>query len=214
MSLVAGSGATIEQVSVDEAYLDFSASCQAGTPDESLRRALPVARAIKDEIRAQRQLTASIGLASNKLLAKLASDHEKPDGLTLIEETRKIEFLRPLPVRVLHGVGEVTAHELQQVGIVTVGDLQVYQGDLRPVVGSFATTLKRYALGEDDRPLDLSTEAKSISSENTFLHDTDDRQVLRATFGNKPKKSAPSSRRKVWLPKPWRSAFATATLPP
>jgi DNA polymerase IV len=182
MSLVAEAGVLIEQVSVDEAFLDFSAFCQAESADASLRRALPVARALKKEILQKRQLTASIGIASNKLLAKLGSDHQKPDGLTLIEEANKIEFLRPLPVRVLHGVGEVTARQLQELGIVTVGDLQDFRGDLRPAMGSFAPTLKRYAFGEDDRPLDFSDVVKSISSENTFLRDTDHRPTLRATL--------------------------------
>jgi DNA polymerase-4 len=182
MGIVAESGATIEQVSVDEAYLDFSAVCQGPGPDESLRAALPLARAIKEQIRAARQLTASIGLGANKLLAKLASDHQKPDGLTLVEEANKVQFLRPLPVRVLHGVGHVTEGQLNRIGIGTVGELQDYTGDLRPIVGSFASTLKAYAFGQDDRPLDLSDEVKSISSENTFLHDTADRQLLRRTL--------------------------------
>jgi DNA polymerase IV len=182
MEIVSQSGAAIEQMSVDEAYLDLSPFCQGEGADESLRLALPVAREIKQRIRDQRRLTASIGIASNKLLAKLAADHQKPDGLTVIEESNKIQFLRPLPVRVLHGVGKVTAEQLNQAGIFTVGDLQNTPGDLRALVGSFGPTLKRFALGEDDRPLDLSGEAKSISSENTFLHDTADRQVLRKTL--------------------------------
>jgi DNA polymerase-4 len=182
MQIVAQSGATIEQMSVDEAYLDLSPFCQGKSADESLRLALPVARDIKQKIREQRRLTASIGIGSNKLLAKLAADHQKPDGRTVIEEANKIQFLRPLPVRVLHGVGKVTAEQLNQVGIFTIGDLQNHSGDLRAVVGSFGPTLKRFALGEDERPLDLSGEIKSISSENTFLKDTDNRQVLRTTL--------------------------------
>jgi DNA polymerase-4 len=182
MELVAQTGAVIEQVSVDEAYLDWSEFCQGADADESLRLALPIARRIKEAIRAERQLTASIGIAANKLLAKLASDQQKPDGLTLIDEAGKIAFLRPLPITVLHGVGHVTAEQLRNVGISTVGDLQDYSGDLKPVLGSFASTLKDYAFGKDDRPLDLSSDVKSISSENTFLHDTADRQVLRSTL--------------------------------
>ncbi|MHC1767610.1 MAG: DNA polymerase IV [Verrucomicrobiia bacterium] len=182
MGIVARTGAVIEQVSVDEAYLDLSAFCQDTTADDSLQRALPIARQIKDAIRAERQLTASIGLASNKLLAKLASDQQKPDGLTLILESAKVQVLRPLPVSVLHGVGKVTTEQLRQAGIETVGDLQDYTGDLRMPVGSFATELRRFAFGEDDRPLDLNSPVKSISSENTFLRDTEDRQVLRTTL--------------------------------
>jgi DNA polymerase-4 len=182
MQIVAQSGALIEQVSVDEAYLDFSSFCQAATVDESLRLALAVGRNLKQRIRAERLLTASIGIAANKLLAKLASDHQKPDGLTMVEEAGKIQFLRPLPVRVLHGVGKVTAEQLAHAGITTVGELQDYDGDLRALVGSFGPTLKRFAFGEDDRPLELNAETKSISSETTFLCDTEDRLVLRKTL--------------------------------
>jgi DNA polymerase IV len=114
------------------------------------------------------------------LLAKLASDYEKPDGLTVIADSTKAKFLRPLPVRDLHGVGEVTAANLAKAGIHTIGDLQDFTGDLRAFVGSWAPELKRFAFGDDDRPLDLGDEIKSISSENTFLHDTDDRPTLRA----------------------------------
>lgn len=182
MALVARSGAVIEQVSVDEAYLDLSAQCQGADADDSLRRAMPLAREIKEAIRRERGLTASIGIAANKLLAKLASDQHKPDGLTLIEEANKVAFLRPLPVGVLHGVGQVTARQLNEAGIETVGDLQDYAGDVRVIAGSFGPVLRRYAFGQDDRELDLSSERKSISSENTFLRDTADRAVLRKTL--------------------------------
>jgi DNA polymerase-4 len=182
MQIVAQSGALIEQVSVDEAYLDFSSFCQATTADASLDLALRVGQRLKETIRSERQLTASIGIAANKLLAKLASDHQKPDGLTMIPEAGKIQFLRPLPVRVLHGVGKVTAEQLAHAGIATVGDLQDYDGDLRAFVGSFGPTLKQFAFGEDARPLELNSETKSISSENTFLRNTEDRQVLRDTL--------------------------------
>ena len=173
-------GELIQQVSVDEAYADVSAQHQAETADASLERALPLAREIKAAIRQRRKLTATIGVAPNKLLAKLASDFQKPDGLTLIRESEKVGFLRPLPVRSLHGVGRVTEENLHRAGIQTVADLQRYTGDLRASVGSWGAELKRFAFGEDDRPLDLGDEVKSISSENTFLHDTDDRPTLRA----------------------------------
>jgi DNA polymerase-4 len=147
-----------------------------------LRQSLQAARELKEAIRCERNLTASIGVASNKLLAKLASDFQKPDGLTLITEAEKIQFLRPLPVRGIYGVGKVTAEQLNRAGINTVGDLQDHPGDLRAFVGSFGPTLKGFAFGEDDRPLDLSDEVKSISTENTFLQDTEDRQILRTTL--------------------------------
>ncbi len=173
-------GELIQQVSVDEAYVDVSSQAQAMSLDASLECALPLAKALKELIRQNRKLSASIGIAPNKLLAKLASDFQKPDGLTLIRESEKVAFLRPLPVRSLHGVGRVTEENLANAGLRTVGDLQDYPGDLRALVGSWGSELKRFAFGQDDRPLDLGEEIKSISSENTFLRDTDDRPALRA----------------------------------
>ncbi len=180
MRIVADTGATIEPMSIDEAYLDLSALCQAGDADASLRRSLPLAQQLKRRIRAERQLTATVGIAANKLLAKIASDHRKPDGLTLIPESEKIGFLRPLPVRTLYGVGKVTEGVLHNAGLQTVGDLQDCASDLRALVGSFGPELKRFAFGVDDRPLELGDEIKSISGEETFLRDTEDRAVLRA----------------------------------
>lgn len=179
MRIVTDMGATVEQMSIDEAYIDVSELCQSHDLDASLQRALPLARRLKDCIHAERQLTATIGVATNKLLAKIASDHQKPDGLTLISERDKVQFLRPLPVRALYGVGKKTEEILNKAGIDTVGAMQDYPGDLRALVGSFGPTLKRFAFGEDHRPLELGDEIKSISNEETFLHDTEDRKILR-----------------------------------
>ena len=183
MQIVGGLGATVEQMSVDEAYLDLSGRFQTrpgSDADAALIEAVPLARALKARIRAERQLTATVGIATNKLLAKIASDHEKPDGLTLIAEKDKVQFLRPLPVRTLYGVGKVTEQTLQAARLHTIGDLQDYAGDLRALVGSFAGQLKRFAFGQDDRPIELGDEIKSISGEETFLKDTEDRKILRA----------------------------------
>jgi len=180
MRIIALPEAVVEQVSVDEAYMDVSAISRQADADSSLAHALPLAAALKKKILAERGLTASIGIAANKLLAKLASDFKKPDGLTLIAERDKVAFLRPLEMRSLHGVGKVTQEVLNKAGIETIGDLQDHPGDLRALVGSFGPTLKRFAFGEDDRPLASSDEIKSISSENTFLRDTDDRKILRS----------------------------------
>ena len=180
MEIIASTGAIVEQMSVDEAYIDVSAICQAETADASLLLSLPLAQELKQRILSERQLTATIGIASNKLLAKIASDHKKPDGLTVITDQEKVLFLRPLPVRTLYGVGKVTEQTLNKVGIATIGDLQDYPGDLRALVGSFGPKLKQFAFGEDDRPLEIGDEIKSISGEETFLNDTDDRKVLRA----------------------------------
>ena len=180
MGIVAQTGAIVEPMSIDEAYLDMSAICQAEDADGSLIMALPMAKQLKQQILSERHLTATIGIASNKLLAKIASDHKKPDGLTIITDKEKVSFLRPLPVRTLYGVGKVTEQVLNRVGIVSIGDLQDYPGDLRALVGSFGPKLKQFAFGEDDRPLELGDEIKSISGKETFLKDTDDRKVLRA----------------------------------
>jgi DNA polymerase-4 len=180
LGIIAGTGAVVEPMSIDEAYLDLSALCQAADADASLERGLPIARELKRRILAERQLTASIGIASNKLLAKIASDFQKPDGLTLIAERDKVRFLRPLPVRAIHGVGKVTEQVFQKAGLRTVGDLQDHSGDLRALVGSWGPRLKQFAMGEDDRALELGDEVKSISAEETFERDTEDRRVLRA----------------------------------
>lgn len=196
MRIVASSGAAIEQVSIDEAYLDLSEACQAAEADASLRQALPIASGLKQEILAHRGLTASIGVAANKFLAKLGSDFKKPDGLTLIPEQGKAGFLRPLPIRAIHGVGAVTEETLKRAGIETIGQLQDYNDDLRPLVGSFAATLKQFAFGEDARPVDTGDEVKSISSENTFLRDTDDRKVLRTCIWEQAGEIAEKLRRR------------------
>lgn len=215
MEIMARTGAVIEPMSIDEAYLDLSsvllkqfqtapvrtANARPAEPseaDELLFQAVPLARQLKAAIRAERGLTASIGIAANKLLAKLASDYQKPDGLTLIPERDKVLFLRPLPIRTIHGVGQVTEQVLQQAGISTVGDLQDYPGELRSLVGSFGPKLKRFALGEDDRPLEIGDDIKSISSEETFARDTDDRTVLRACLrGQAAEISAKLKRRRL-----------------
>jgi DNA polymerase-4 len=180
MQIVTETGAVVEPMSIDEAYLDVSAIAQAEDTDASLIKAVPLARQVKQRIQSERKLTATIGIASNKLLAKIASDHNKPDGLTVISDQEKVLFLRPLSVRVIYGVGKVTEQTLGQAGIVTVGDLQDYAGDLRALVGSFGPKLKQFAFGEDNRPLEIGDDVKSISGEETFLKDTDDRKVLRA----------------------------------
>ena len=182
MAIIARFGAAMEPMSIDEAYLDFSEVVRASDfadPDEALRAAVPLARELKTEIRRQRQLTASIGIATNKFLAKVASDLQKPDGLTVITEREKVAFLRPLPVRSIHGVGKVSEQSFAQAALRTIGDLQDYKGDLRALVGSWGPKLRDYAFGIDHRPLELGDEIKSISAEETFDKDTDDRAILR-----------------------------------
>jgi DNA polymerase-4 len=181
MEILSRSGALIEQMSIDEAYLDVSSVLGSETKfDEGIPPAsVKLARELKQTIFRERNLTATIGIASNKLLSKLASDFQKPDGLTLVPDRDKILFLRPMSIRAIHGVGKVTEQILNQAGIKTVGDLQDFTGDLRKFVGSFGPTLKRFSFGEDERELETDAETKSISSEETFDRDTGDKRVLR-----------------------------------
>ncbi len=174
MAYLSRFGGTVEQVSVDEAYLDMSHRFEGF----DAVAAMALGREMKDLIRQERRLTASIGIGSNKLLAKIASDHGKPDGLLCIADAERVAFLHPLPAAAIHGVGKVTAGVLASAGLKTIGDLQDYPGDLRALVGSFAASLKRYAFGDDDRTLEFDGEVKSVSAEETFDRDTDDRRVL------------------------------------
>jgi len=213
MNLLGQSGGIIERTSIDEAYMDMSAVVSGrletsarsdaplvlpgpDDPDAVLYAGVSLARQLKQTIWTHRQLTATVGIAANKLLAKLASDFQKPDGLTLVPERDKVQFLRPMPVRAIHGVGRATEHVLNQAGIETVGDLQDYPGDLRALVGSFAQQLRDFAFGQDDRPLELDETVKSISSEETFDRDTDDRRVLRKSLRDQSSDVAGTLRRR------------------
>ena len=178
MAILNETGAMVEQTSIDEAYLDVSSLCQACDHDSSLENAVSLAKYLKQRIRDELNLTATVGIGSNKLLAKLASDYKKPDGLTLIRESDKVAFLRPLPTSKLYGIGEVTEQKLSEAHLRTVGDLQDYRGDLRAIVGSYGVKLQDYAFGEDQRPLDLGDEIKSVSAMQTFQRDTANRRIL------------------------------------
>jgi len=163
----------LEPLSIDEAFLDVT-GCEKlfGTAGE-------IAGQIKDRIRQEVGLTASVGVAPNKFLAKLASDLEKPDGLVLVEEHRIEDFLRDLPISHLWGVGKVTEEALQRSGIRTIGDLaQRPREELERRFGEHGTHLHQLAHGRDDRPVQPSGEAKSVSSETTFAQDTSDAEVL------------------------------------
>ncbi len=179
MGILRDLGVGMEQVSVDEAYLDLSRLISEPELDPAMLRIVNVARDIKRRIRKERRLAASIGIGSNKMLAKLASDFGKPDGLMLIPERDKVCFLRELPVGRIHGVGQVTAATLKQAGLHTIGDIQDHQGNLRDIVGAWGESLKRFAVGEDNRPVSEDDTVKSMSSETTFSTDTEDRVVLR-----------------------------------
>ncbi len=144
MAILADCGADVERTSIDEAYLDVSLILpETSDVDAALEAAIPIACGLKERIRNERNLSATVGIGSNKLLAKIASDFKKPDGLTLIPERDKAAFLRPISVRAIPGVGRVTEEILNGVNIRTIADVQDYAGDLRALVGSYGPVLKK-----------------------------------------------------------------------
>ena len=166
----------VQPLSIDEAFLDVTGSHQR------FGDAVTIANRIRFEIRTQTGLTASVGVAPNKFLAKLASDLNKPDGLAVITEEEKVQRLAPLSVSKIWGVGKVTGQRLLELGIKTIGDLQNYPLEvLRRNLGNQADHLHALAWGDDDRPVETDDETKSISSEQTFDVDTaDSDQILRS----------------------------------
>jgi nucleotidyltransferase/DNA polymerase involved in DNA repair len=159
----------IEPVSVDEAFLDVTGVVK------QFDEAVEIARRVKTKIRDETGLTASVGVAPNKFLAKLASDLKKPDGLAVITEADKARVLAPLPVSKIWGVGKVTEKRFLELGLRTIGDIQrVAVDELRDMIGNAAGHLQALAFGEDDRAVETEREMKSISSEHTFGEDTVD----------------------------------------
>ena len=168
-----------EPLSIDEAFLDLT-----GT-ERLLGEAQDVARRVKERIRSELGLTASVGLAPNKFLAKLASDMDKPDGLTVVRPDDVDRVLPPLPVTKLWGVGRVTAEKLRALGVRTVGDLrQKPESWVRDFFGSEGGRYFKLARGIDDRPVVPDSEAKSIGHEQTFGADVaDPSEVRRVLLG-------------------------------
>jgi len=156
----------IEPLSLDEAYLDVTEN------KTDLPTATRVARAIREQIREELNLTASAGVAPNKFLAKIASDWRKPDGLFVIQPEEVEAFLTPLPVGCIPGVGKVTEKHLQQLGIKTVGDLRgVELPVLESHFGRYGLRLNELARGIDHNPVVPDRPTKSISAEDTFPED-------------------------------------------
>lgn len=166
--------AAVEGLSLDEAFLDVTTGL--GTR----QHITTVGRRLKEEIAMRTGLTASIGMAHNKLLAKLASDYDKPDGFVFVGLDEVQRFLDPLPVRRLPGVGERTAARLQDAGILTVGQLRRCAPDvLQSLFGVRGPELAEFAAGIDSRPVDPDRERRSISQETTFEHDLNDLEELK-----------------------------------
>ena len=163
----------VEPVSIDEAYLDISDGHRLFGPTDR------VARSIKDRILHATGLTASIGAAPLRFLAKIASDLEKPDGLTIIRQEEVSSFIAQLPVRKIPGVGKVTHDQLLRMNLNTLGDVHRFPQDmLVSRLGKFGHRLIALSRGEDPTPVSPHAPAKSVSSEGTLAQDTIDRSVL------------------------------------
>jgi DNA polymerase IV (DinB-like DNA polymerase) len=162
-----------EQWGIDEAFLDVSAKVKNYAEAEAL------AKQLKREVKEKEHLTCSIGIGPNKLIAKIASDYQKPDGLTVVKEDEAEAFLAPLPARKLLWVGRKTEAKLKKMGINTIGDLARYDpAVLTEAFGVMGTQMHLMARGIDQSEVEARTEVKSISHETTFEEDTDDAEAV------------------------------------
>jgi DNA polymerase IV len=164
----------IEAVALDEAYLDVTARTRHGTstPEE-------VARRIKYGIHTEVGITASLGVATGKLVARIAGSSRRPDGLVLVQPGTEADFLAPLPIGVIPGLGPKTEDRLRLAGISTVGDLATHETQrLMQILGTSGAVLQRQAQGRDRSPVDGSRPARTISAEITFERDVEEREVL------------------------------------
>jgi DNA polymerase IV len=163
----------VQGLSLDEAFLDVTAS------QELLGSAPDIARLIKGRIAELTGLTASVGVAPNKLVAKIASDLMKPDGLTVVPAEHVREVLDPLSVRRLPGLGRKTGAKVEAAGIGTLGELRsAPDAVLWPLFGRYSTWIRERASGIDERPVLPEVEEKSLSAEDTFEHDIADARTL------------------------------------
>jgi DNA polymerase-4 len=164
----------VQGLSLDEAFLDVTASASA------LGDAERIAIEIKRRIRERTELTASVGVAPNKLVAKIASDLRKPDGLVVVRPQEIRPLLDPLPIRRLFGLGAKTAPKVEALGIHTLGELRLAStARLRPIFGRYAERVQQRAAGIDDRPVIPDRDEKQISAEETFDIDIADHARLR-----------------------------------
>ncbi len=156
----------VEQISIDEAFLELTEQMAAW------EEAVEIARRLQGQARDEIGLSASLGVAANKQVAKVASDFRKPGGLTVVRPGEEAAFLAPLPARALWGVGPVTAERLAGMGVQTVGELAALDDQaLRAAFGRHGPDMGRRARGFDDSPIVTERERKSISQERTFDRD-------------------------------------------
>ena len=200
MALLRELSPLVEPVSIDEAYVDLA----AGGHDLSVAGVTALALRLKETIAAATGgVTGSVGIGTSKSLAKIGSELDKPDGLTVVPAGDELTVLHPLPVRSLGGVGPATAERLAQVKVKTVGDLhRLSLIDLTTLVGqAHGTGLYRLARADDDRPVVTDREAKSVSAEETFARDLTDParltveiDALAARVGSRLRRSGTSGR--------------------
>jgi DNA polymerase IV len=159
----------VQAVSIDEAYLDVTG--QLG----EWGSATALAKEIRRRVREERGLTVSVGVGPNRLIAKIASDFHKPDGLTVVPPGKVQAFLDPLPVRRLHGVGPATEKALAEMNVHTVAELRaVAVEELSARFGKHGRLLYEFSRGIDDRPVETHSERKSLGTENTYAEDLTD----------------------------------------
>jgi DNA polymerase IV len=178
MTLLRELSPLVEPLSLDEAFVDLAA---AGLDDVSVEAVTALARRLKDEVReVTGGLCGSVGIGTSKLVAKIASDLEKPDGLVVVPPGTERDLLRPMKVGVIPGVGPATAERLRRVGVHTVAELeQVSEDELVRIVGqSHGRSLYKLARADDDRPVVAEREAKSVSVEGTYDTDLVDKRLL------------------------------------
>ncbi|WP_333734672.1 DNA polymerase IV, partial [Streptomyces sp. IBSBF 3010] len=177
MELLGRLSPLVEPLSLDEAFVDLEAG---GTADDTAS-ALEIGRELREAILAVTGLSGSVGLAGSKMLAKIASEEAKPDGMRLIEPGTERAHLAPMPVRTLPGVGPATADHLRRAGMTTVNDLaEAGEAELIRLLGkAHGAALHRMASGHDDRPVVAERDAKSVSVEDTFEVDLHDRVRVR-----------------------------------
>ena len=164
----------VERTGIDEGYLDLA------TVSRDFTHARAVASAIQTAVRAKTSLTCSLGIATSKVVCKIASDRRKPGGITLVPPGTEARFLAPLAVRLLPGVGPRAEERLRRAGIDTIGGLaELSDGELGSLLpGTVGTVLRDRARGVDPRDLDLELEQVSVSAEDTFPRDLVDRERL------------------------------------
>lgn len=169
----------LEQMSIDESFMDVTEKVR------SFDEAPTLSAKIKREVSEKAQLTCSVGVAPNKSVAKIASDFKKPDGLTIVLPEKVREFLAPLPVGKISGVGKKSSEVLGQMGIRTIGDLAgAHPSKLTDVFGRYGTRLWQVANGIDDEEVVTSYSIKSISSETTFEEDVAGRGEVMEAFAS------------------------------